>query len=78
MSGLPSSLVVGWTDQRTLRWPCRNLTDQIYRYGHLDATKDSYTPTGLHSVNEALRSTAFLQLIRFFGSLILNADEADF
>jgi len=40
-------------------------------------SKDMYTASGVHSVNEALRATAFVDAIRFFTRLVLNADEAN-
>ncbi|EPQ56640.1 carboxypeptidase S [Gloeophyllum trabeum ATCC 11539] len=50
-----------------------NLTQHIFRYGHQDA-RDSYN--GAHTVNEAKRAEGFLEMIRFFNLLILNADES--
>ncbi|EJD47930.1 carboxypeptidase S [Auricularia subglabra TFB-10046 SS5] len=49
------------------------LTDHIFRYGHLDA-RDMYNDA--HTINEAIRASGFVNYIRFFGYLILNADEA--
>ncbi|KAH7926427.1 carboxypeptidase S [Leucogyrophana mollusca] len=51
-----------------------NLTKHIFRYGHRGAT-DSYN--GAHTINEAIRGEGFLEQIRFFTRLILNADETD-
>ncbi|KAH7885806.1 hypothetical protein F5I97DRAFT_1808549 [Phlebopus sp. FC_14] len=51
-----------------------NLTKHIFRYGHR-GTADSYN--GAHTVNEAIRAQGFLEQIRFFTRLILNADQSD-
>ncbi|KAL7411552.1 carboxypeptidase S [Mrakia frigida] len=67
------AIMTGNTD--TARW--WSLTPQIYRYGHL-SPDDVYTASGIHSVNEAIKATSFVNEIRFFGELIFNADEADF
>jgi Gly-Xaa carboxypeptidase len=53
-----------------------NLTSHIYRYAHISGA-DMYTPSGIHSVNEALKATAFVDVIRWYTRLILNADESD-
>ncbi|KAI0642377.1 carboxypeptidase S [Trametes meyenii] len=49
------------------------LTKHIFRYGHRNAG-DSYN--GAHTVNEALRAEGFIENIRFFTWVILNADES--
>ncbi|CDO72068.1 hypothetical protein BN946_scf184962.g11 [Trametes cinnabarina] len=49
------------------------LTKHIFRYGHIN-TADSYN--GAHTVNEALRAEGFIEAIRFFTWIILNADES--
>lgn len=36
-----------------------------------------YVASGIHSVNEALRATAFVNNVRLFGTLILNVNEHD-
>ena len=36
---------------------------------------DFFSTTSLHSVNEALRATGFVELIRAFGTIIANGDE---
>ncbi|KAF9219764.1 carboxypeptidase S [Gyrodon lividus] len=51
-----------------------NLTKDIFRYGHRGAT-DGYN--GVHTINEAIRAEGFLEQIRFFTRLILNADQTD-
>ncbi|KZW02629.1 carboxypeptidase S [Exidia glandulosa HHB12029] len=49
------------------------LSKHIFRYDHLGAT-DAYN--GAHTINEALRTKAFPDIIRYFTYLILNADES--
>ncbi|KIJ20621.1 Merops: M20.UNA [Paxillus involutus ATCC 200175] len=51
-----------------------NLTKHIFRYGHRGAT-DGYN--GAHTINEAIRAEGFLEQIRFFSRIILNADRTD-
>ncbi|TFK51921.1 carboxypeptidase S [Heliocybe sulcata] len=62
-------LSLGNTDTRHY-W---NLTQHIFRYGHQNS-RDRYN--GAHTVNEAMRASGFLEMIRFFHLLILNADES--
>ncbi|KAH7913034.1 hypothetical protein BJ138DRAFT_1146880 [Hygrophoropsis aurantiaca] len=50
------------------------LTKHIFRYGHRGAD-DGYN--GAHTINEAIRGEGFLEQIRFFTRLILNADETN-
>ncbi|KAJ8474417.1 hypothetical protein ONZ51_g7230 [Trametes cubensis] len=49
------------------------LTKHIFRYGHINSA-DSFN--GAHTVNEALRAEGFIEAIRFFTWIILNADES--
>ncbi|PIL25219.1 hypothetical protein GSI_13108 [Ganoderma sinense ZZ0214-1] len=49
------------------------LTKHIFRYGH---TNHADTFNGAHTVNEALRGEGFIETIRFFTWVILNADES--
>ncbi|THH10750.1 hypothetical protein EW145_g1115 [Phellinidium pouzarii] len=63
-------LSLGNTDTRHY-W---NLTEHIFRYGHLGAA-DRYN--GAHTVNEAVKAEGLLEMIRFFSIFILNADETD-
>ncbi|KAG9309489.1 hypothetical protein JVU11DRAFT_10460 [Chiua virens] len=76
--GLPTSAIVspGLMTWRVLYtrhyW---NLTKHIFRYGHRGAA-DAYN--GAHTINEAIRAEGFLEQIRFFTRLILNADQSDF
>jgi Gly-Xaa carboxypeptidase len=52
------------------------LTKHIYRYTHHNEG-DSATPlAGFHTVNESMDMDAFVEMIRFFATLILNADES--
>lgn len=53
-----------------------SLTRQIFRYNH-KTSADGYTPTGVHSVNEALKASSFVEASRWFALLILNADKAN-
>ncbi|KAF8449397.1 hypothetical protein L210DRAFT_3524770 [Boletus edulis BED1] len=71
--GLPTTAVVspGLTTDTRYYW---NLTKHIFRYSHLGAA-DAYN--GIHTINEAIRAEGFLEQIRFFTRLILNADQSD-
>ncbi|EJU04588.1 carboxypeptidase S [Dacryopinax primogenitus] len=62
------SVTGGNTDTRYY-W---KLTRAIYRYGGMKGT-DSYN--GAHTVNEAIRATGFVDRIKFYTAIILNADE---
>jgi Gly-Xaa carboxypeptidase len=53
------------------------LSKSIWRYNHI-SPDDFYSKTSLHSVNEALRATAFVETIRAFGTIIANGDELPF
>ncbi|KIY65075.1 carboxypeptidase S [Cylindrobasidium torrendii FP15055 ss-10] len=53
-----------------------SLTPHIFRYNH----KNSYDPkkravSGVHTTNENVEAEAFFEMVRFFSTLILNADE---
>jgi len=63
--------VIGGNTDTRYYW---DLTRAIYRYGGMNA-KDSYN--GAHTVNEAIRATGFVERIKFFTQIILNADESD-
>ncbi|KAI0924588.1 hypothetical protein AcW2_005436 [Taiwanofungus camphoratus] len=65
------SLVSGNTDTRYY-WP---LTSHIFRYTHYNAGSGTGL-NGVHTVNEALIVDNFIEMIRFFTTLILNADES--
>lgn len=64
--------MTGNTDTR-FAW---RLSRQIYRYNHISPA-DFYVSSGVHSVNEALKATAFVNNVRAFGTLILNVNEND-
>ncbi|KAI0372823.1 hypothetical protein BV20DRAFT_1119783 [Pilatotrama ljubarskyi] len=51
------------------------LTPHIYRYTHHDSGHGTALDDGLHTINESIDADAFLEMIRFFVTLILNADE---
>ncbi|KAI0251422.1 carboxypeptidase S [Lactifluus subvellereus] len=52
------------------------LTPHIFRYGHLDVgTTISPAAHGIHTVNEHIRARNFVEIIRFYTTLILNVDE---
>ncbi|KAG1751297.1 uncharacterized protein EDB91DRAFT_598921 [Suillus paluster] len=48
------------------------LTDHIFRYGHIERARES----GAHTVNEAISVDNFVEIIRYFTTLILNVDES--
>jgi Gly-Xaa carboxypeptidase len=52
-----------------------NLTRHIVRYNHHDAGNGRVLPNGIHTVNERMPADNFVEMIRFFSTLILNADE---
>ncbi|KAL5537057.1 hypothetical protein ACEPAF_880 [Sanghuangporus sanghuang] len=52
-----------------------NLTRHIFRYNHQDMSLDNNVPGGIHTVNESFAVDNLLEMIRFFATLILNADE---
>ncbi|KAI0058987.1 carboxypeptidase S [Artomyces pyxidatus] len=51
------------------------LTPHIIRYNHNNAGKDKLL-SGVHTVNEFIGVVDFVEMIRFFTTLILNVDEA--
>ncbi|KAM5533864.1 hypothetical protein V8D89_012527 [Ganoderma adspersum] len=51
------------------------LTEHIYRYNHHNSGNATSLANGVHTVNEFLVVDGFLEQIRFFTTLILNADE---
>ncbi|KAG8984577.1 hypothetical protein FRB93_006422 [Tulasnella sp. JGI-2019a] len=59
----------GNTDTRAY-W---DLSRNIYRYGHIGA---HHMKNGVHTVNEAVSLEGFVNCIKFYTTLILNADEA--
>ncbi|KAJ7767422.1 hypothetical protein DFH07DRAFT_808483 [Mycena maculata] len=50
------------------------LSRNIFRYNHYNGVDDKYA--GVHTVNEASSADSLLEMIRFFATLILNADES--
>ncbi|KIY65076.1 carboxypeptidase S [Cylindrobasidium torrendii FP15055 ss-10] len=54
------------------------LSRHIFRYGHKNAfNAEKATKSGVHTVNEHIEVEAFLEIIRFFTTLVLNSDEAE-
>ncbi|EMD39065.1 hypothetical protein CERSUDRAFT_112759 [Gelatoporia subvermispora B] len=53
------------------------LTEHIFRYNHHNSGNASSLAGGVHTVNEHLPADALIETIRFFTTLILNADESD-
>jgi Gly-Xaa carboxypeptidase len=66
-------MMTGNTDTR-FYW---NLSEHIFRYNHKNTDKDK-GPSGVHTVNESMPIDAFLEMIEFFSTLILNINEARF
>ncbi|KAL5537035.1 hypothetical protein ACEPAF_858 [Sanghuangporus sanghuang] len=65
-------IMTGNTDTRYY-W---NLTKHIFRYNHNHGIfSGGKVQGGIHTVNEAIVVDDFLEMIRFFTTLILNADE---
>ncbi|KAJ7197362.1 carboxypeptidase S [Mycena pura] len=64
-------MMTGNTDTR-FNW---KLSKHIFRYGH--NMIDVSDLNGLHTVDERIRADAFVEMITFFTTLILNADEAE-
>ncbi|KAF8437233.1 hypothetical protein L210DRAFT_3682609 [Boletus edulis BED1] len=52
------------------------LTSHIFRYGHMAGVVGGTAPPGIHTVNEAIAASSFVEIIRFFTTLILNVDES--
>ncbi|KAG8863707.1 hypothetical protein FRB96_007544 [Tulasnella sp. 330] len=51
-----------------------DLSRNIYRYSHIGV---HHLKNGAHTINEAMKLEGFVNSIRFYTTLILNADEAD-
>ncbi|KAK7059850.1 carboxypeptidase S [Favolaschia claudopus] len=64
-------MMTGNTDTR-FNW---ELSKHIFRYGHM-YWEGSGLPAGIHTVNEHLSADAFVEMITFFTTLILNVDES--
>ncbi|KAJ7115835.1 hypothetical protein C8R44DRAFT_832690 [Mycena epipterygia] len=52
------------------------LSRSIFRYNHKNTIGSKDRLSGVHTVNEAMGADALLEMIRFFTTLILNADES--
>ncbi|CAK5282359.1 unnamed protein product [Mycena citricolor] len=52
-----------------------DLSRNIFRYNHKNLMGDQL-PSGSHTVNEVIRTESLLEMIHFFTTLILNADES--
>ncbi|KAG8874821.1 hypothetical protein FRB97_005639 [Tulasnella sp. 331] len=50
------------------------LSPNIFRYSHIGA---HHSRNGAHTVNEAVKLEGFVNCIKFYTTLIMNADEAD-
>ncbi|KAF9073967.1 carboxypeptidase S [Rhodocollybia butyracea] len=55
-----------------------NLSRHIFRYNHENSVDGGDIASGMHTVNENIPLYHYLEIIRFFTTLIMNADEADF
>ncbi|KAK7060895.1 hypothetical protein VNI00_000628 [Paramarasmius palmivorus] len=54
-----------------------HLTDHIFRYNHRNSGNEANRlANGVHTVNENIELDSFLEIIRFFTTLILNTDES--
>ncbi|KIJ65653.1 hypothetical protein HYDPIDRAFT_88243 [Hydnomerulius pinastri MD-312] len=65
-------IMSGNTDTR-FYW---KLTPHIFRYGHTGGAGGGKLTAGVHTVDEALPITNFVEMIRFFTTLMLNVDES--
>ncbi|KAF8963426.1 hypothetical protein BDZ97DRAFT_1661730 [Flammula alnicola] len=65
-------MMSGNTDTR-FYW---KLSPHIFRYNHHNAGSSKNPLSGVHTVNESTDVDSFLEMIRFFTTLILNADES--
>ncbi|KAJ6518628.1 hypothetical protein C8R45DRAFT_1011 [Mycena sanguinolenta] len=52
------------------------LSRSIFRYNHKNTVGSKDRLSGVHTVNEAMSADALLEMVRFFTTLILNADES--
>ncbi|KAF7370752.1 Gly-X carboxypeptidase [Mycena sanguinolenta] len=53
-----------------------DLSRSIFRYNHKNTIGSRDRLSGVHTVNEAMSADALLEMVRFFTTLILNADES--
>ncbi|QRV76367.1 Gly-Xaa carboxypeptidase [Ceratobasidium sp. AG-Ba] len=51
-----------------------DITPNIFRYSHMS---DGDLYNGLHTINEAMRASGFVEMIQFFKNFILTADDSD-
>ncbi|CAK5263189.1 unnamed protein product [Mycena citricolor] len=66
-------MMTGNTDTR-FYW---DLSKHIFRYGHNNGIgKGDNGMGGIHTVNEHMSASAFIEMITFFTTLVLNLDEA--
>jgi len=67
-------IMSGNTDTR-FYWP---LSEHIFRYNHQNSLGNArqFPAPGVHTVNESIEIDAFLEMIGFFTTLLLNADES--
>ncbi|PPQ67706.1 hypothetical protein CVT24_002762 [Panaeolus cyanescens] len=66
------SIMSGNTDTRYY-W---DLSPHIFRYNHQNSGNSKNPLGGIHTVNENANIDSFLEMIRFFTTLILNSDES--
>ncbi|KAF7375296.1 Carboxypeptidase S [Mycena sanguinolenta] len=68
------SIMTGNTDTQ-FYW---NLTTNIFRYGHSNSAGlgPDQILDGIHTVNESIDADDFVEIIRFYITLLLNADES--
>lgn len=72
-TGEPIVVAPGMSTGNTDTGSYWKLTDHIFRYNHNSLAS---TYNGLHTINEAITSESFIEMIKFFTTLILNADES--
>ncbi|KAF5362478.1 hypothetical protein D9756_002470 [Leucocoprinus leucothites] len=65
-------MMTGNTDTRSY-W---DLSPSIFRYNHQNFGDTIMGLKGIHTVNENMEISAFLEMIQFFVTLILNSDES--
>ncbi|KAJ7180527.1 hypothetical protein C8R46DRAFT_1210873 [Mycena filopes] len=63
-------------DVHRKHWYYWKLSRSIFRYNHKNTVGSKDRLSGVHTVNEAMSVDALLEMIRFFATLILNADES--
>ncbi|KAI0073281.1 carboxypeptidase S [Panus rudis PR-1116 ss-1] len=63
--------IMGGNSDTAFYW---RLTDHIFRYNHLFSGDTGVI--NIHTINEYIKLDAYLEMIKFFALLILNADES--